>query len=662
MLNACPRMSLTPSKSDAMASEHLVSYSIIFEVVTIMYCVRTGLRNFAGARAFRQRRLGSILLFVVLAGVTRAMPAVAQGGPEAPPAGGGGPAGGGSETPAVTGGAPTVQPAPVGGGPDILPLVPGGGFGFANPLNPPGTIGNAAPAVPAAALTNPLGLAPLGFGVVPLQANDLTAPAYLIRPYVSVSETFTDNVHAASSPRDAAAYTNIAPGVSISADTPRLQAVLSGNLNTALYIPSSTDLNQVYGSLYASGFGTIVPDALFVNLNSIVTQSTTLPGFGFQNLSRLPTNQQTQVYSNTVSPFFRHSFDGVVDTQLAYTFNSTNYGGNTTVVTSPLGTPTTLASSTFNEGTFIAATGQDFSRTLSRLTLDASNYNTSTTNQNSQFSAFNDLEYRITPQIAALARVGYQSIQYPFSPAATFVGPTWLIGGAVGTYAIGRYGSGPGYFALQYGRQQGVYGFTGSAQYNITPTMLFTANLIQGVSGQSQYLASTIATSTLDPYGSIVDAYTGLPTSFYSPGLGLTNNVYRQHLLNFGVTETIQRDHYSLFGSYSNYQSLTPGTTSIPTKSVGVNLSWGRDIRPDLSGYASLGYYNSSNVITTTTGTPIGSQNNINASLGVNYTFTQNLTGSILYNFYYQDNGATVTGRNAGVVVNWLTLQLTKAF
>jgi hypothetical protein len=554
----------------------------------------------------------------------------------------------------------------------MLPLVPGGGFGFPNPLNPPTTINYAAPAAPAAP-TSLLSLAPLGFGVVPLQANDPNAPAYLITPYASISETLTDNVHAVHAPRDPAAWTNIAPGVSISADTPRLQAVLSGNLNTTLYVPSSTNSNQVYGSLYANGFGTIWPDALFINLNSAVTQSTTLPGFGFQNLSRLPTNQQTQVYSTTVSPFFRHSFDGVVDTQLAYTFSSTNYGGNTTVVTTPLGTPTaplgtpttplgtptTLASSTSNEGTFIAATGQDFSRTLARLTLDASNYNSGATNQNSQYSAFNDLEYRITPQIAALARVGYQSLQYPFVPAATFVGPTWLIGGAIGTYAFGRYGSGPGYFALQYGRQQGVYGFTGSAQYNITPTMNFTASLVQGVSGQSQNLASSIASSTLDPYGSIVDSYTGLPTAFYTPGLGLTNNVYRQHLLNFGVTDTIQRDHYSLYGTYSNYQSLTPPITA-PTKSYGLNLGWSRDIKPDLNGYASLGYYNSSNVVTTTTGAPIGTQNNINASLGVNYTLARNLTGSILYNLSYQTNGATTTGRN--VVINWLTFQLSKTF
>ena len=232
---------------------------------------------------------------------------------------------------------------------------------------------------------------------------------------------------------------------------------------------------------------------------------------------------------------------------------------------------------------------QDFSRTLSRLTIDVSEFNSNSTNQNSQFSAFNDLEYRIKPQLAALARVGYQNIRYPFSPAATFTGPTWLIGGAIGTYAIGSYGSGPGYLALQYGRQQGVYGFTGSAQYNITPTMNFTASLVQGVSGQAQYLQNTLASSSLDPFGSIVDEYSGLPTAFYSPGLGLTNNVYRQHLLNFGITETIARDRYSLFGTVSNQQSLTPPITA-PTKSYGINLGWYRDIRPDLNGSASLGF------------------------------------------------------------------------
>jgi hypothetical protein len=632
-----------------------------------MRCARASPRNFTAARAFRRWHLGLTFFLLLLGSITRAIPAAAQGGPETLPGAGGGPAAGGPETPTVTGGAPAVQPALPGGGPDILPLVPGGGFGFPNPLNPPTATNNAAPPVATIAPTSPLGLSPLGFGVVPLQANDPTAPAYLIRSYASISETLTDNVNYVHAPRDAAAYTNLAPGLSISADTPRLQAVLSGNLNTAFYIPSSSNLDQVYGSLYASGFGTVVPDALFVDLTSVVTQSTPLPGFGFQNLSRLPTNQQTQVYSTTVSPFFRHSFDGLVDTQLQYTFNSTTFGGNTRVVATPLSTPTNLASSISNEGTFIAATGQNFSRTLARLTLDASNFDSGSTNQSSQLSGFTDLEYRIAPQAAALARIGYQSIQFPFAPAATFVGPTWLVGGAIGTYGSGP--GGPGYFSLEYGRQQGVLGFTGSARYNITPTMLFTASLVQGLGSPGQDIGSTLATSTLDPNGSIVDEYSGLPVAFYSPGVGLTNNPYRQHLLNFGVTDAIGLNNYSLYGYLANQQSLTPLTsapttvTSAPTKSIGVNFTWTRNVRPDLNGYASLGYFNSSNLITTTGGAPASSLNTITAYLGVNYSFAQNLTGSILYSFSYQSNGGGgAVGRSTDVVVNQLTFQLSKTF
>jgi len=595
--------------------------------------------------AFRLWHSGlTLLLLLVAFGMTR-MPAMAQEG----------------EAPAAAAG---NQAAPALPGADVLPLPPGGGFGFPNPLNPPNAINPAAPPLAAGAPAGALGLAAPGIGVVPLQANDPNAPAILIQPTASVTQTFTDNINFVHSPRKPGAYTTLSPGVSISADTPRLQAVFSGSLNGTFYVPTS-NLNQVTGSLYGSAFGTVIPDALFVDARSLVTQSTTLPGFGFQNLSQLPSNQQTQVYSNTISPYLRKSFDGLVDSELRYTFGQQNFGGNTTVLgpatpatPTTLLAPTNLSSSILNEGTFIAATGSDFRRTLSRLTIDASDYKASSTSQNKQFSAFDDLEYRIAPQVAALARAGYQNIQYPFAPAATFVGATWLIGGRVGTY-----GPDPAYFSLEYGRQQGVYGFTGSARYNITPTMLFTANLVQGVSSPGQYLQSTLETSTLDGYGAIVDEFSGLPAAFYSPGIGLTNGVYKQHLLSMGITETIGPNHYSVYASYANQQSLTPPTTAAPTKSYGINFSYSRDIRPDLTGYASLGYVNSANVITSTTATPINSSNQVTGYLGLNYLLGQTLTGSVYYSLSYFTNGAgTAIGRTGDVVVNSLTFALSKSF
>jgi hypothetical protein len=560
-------------------------------------------------------------------------------------------------------GAAAAQPLPPGvAAPETLPPPPGGGIGFPNPVAPPYAVSNQ---IPTLAAPPTLRLLPPA-GVVPLQAYDPNAPAILIQPRASLGELFTDNVNYVHSPRTFAAITTLGAGAAISADTPRLQAVATGQANGSVYLPANlSGLNQVYGSLYANGLGTIVPDALFVDFQNVITQSTTQPGFGFQNLSNLPRSQQTQQYITNVSPYFRKSFDGVLDTELRYRFSSSNYGGNTTVVTAPafLGR-NTLSSSILNEGTFIAATGQDFERVLLRFTADASEFNSSSTSQNSQVSAYNDFEYRFTPTIAALGRAGYQNIRFPFSPEATSAGATWLIGGRLGTLDPVQ----PAFVSLEYGKQQGVYGFTGSARANITPTMLLTASLVQGIAAQGQLFQSNLATSTLSPSGAIVDQFSGLPTAFYSPGLGLTNNVYRQHLFNVGLIDTIGPNSYSLYGLYYEQQSLTPPVTA-PTKSAGVNFAYNRDVRPDLSGYASLGFVNTTNsptvFLSSTAGNVTSSGSNFNtvtASLGLNYVLGRTLTGSLLYTFTYQSNGSNFGGVRGDVVVNQLQLILSKTF
>jgi uncharacterized protein (PEP-CTERM system associated) len=586
-----------------------------------------------------------------------AAPAAAQvpeSGPQNPPSGEGaaGPA------PGTVGPAGTAPGLP-GFAPDTLPPPPGGGFGFPNPASPPYSVNSQTPT-----LVSPqtLRLGTPGAGVVPLQAYDPSAPALLIRPTAFASEIFTDNVNFTHSPRRFGGITNLGAGLSLSADTPRLQAVATGQVNGSIYLPSTnSNLNQIFGNLYASGLATVVPDALFVDLQSIVTQSSTLPGFGFQNLSTVPSNLQTQQYITNVSPYIRKSFDGLVDTELRYRFGSVNYGGNTNLVAAPGVTGlTNLSSAISNEGTFIVATGEDFQRALARFTADASEYTSTSTAQNTQVSAFSDLEYRFTPTIAALGRAGYQNLRYPLSPAATFAGATWLVGGRLGTAGPDQ----PAYISLQYGKQQGVYGFTGAAQVNITPTMLFTASLVQGIASQGQLFQSNLANSTLSPTGAIVNQFSGLPTAFYSPGLGLSNNVYRQHLFNAGVSDTIGINTYSLYGFYYEQQSLTPPITA-PTKSLGINFGYGRDIRPDLNGFASLGYVNSVNspTLTTTLVSSTTNNNTVNASVGVNYLLSRSLTGSIIYTFYYQSNATFFTaGRNGDVFANQLQLTLSKTF
>ena len=598
------------------------------------------------------------LWLLLFPGTTAAIPAAAQtseGG--APSSSGAGPEAG----PAVTGGG--ALPAPVlPGVPDTLPPPSIGGFGFPSPAAPPYSVNNQVPTL----ISPPtLQLQPYA-GVVPLQAYDPNAPAVLIRPSLFLGETLTDNVNYVHSPRTFAAITQPGVGVSASVDTPRLQAVATGQGSGSLYLPSSNStLNQIYGDLYANAHGTIYPDLFYVDAQSSITQSTTLPGFGFQNLSTLPRNQQTQQFITNISPYLIKSFGSVADTELRYTFSSSNYGGNTAVTSSPL-VPglNNLASTTINEGTFIAVTGQDFQNTVVRFTADAAELNGSFANQSTQVSAYNDFQYNFTPTIAALGRAGYQNLRYPGSPAATFAGATWQAGGRIGTVGPDQ----PAYVALLYGRQQGSYGLTGSSQVNITPTLVFSANAVQGVSSQGQLFSSNLATSTLSPSGGIVNQSTGLPTALSSPGLGISNNVYRQHLFTAGLSDSLPPNYYSLYGSYTEQQSLTTGV-GVPTKSFGVNFTYSRDVRPDVSGYATVGFLNSVNSPTIVPGTTTVNFNQItnfetiNATLGLNYVLARAVTASIVYTFSYNTNGTVLAGgRNGDVFANQLQFLLSKTF
>ena len=189
------------------------------------------------------------------------------------------------------------------------------------------------------------------------------------------------------------------------------------------------------------------------------------------------------------------------------------------------------------------------------------------------------------------------------------------------------------------------------------------------MSSQGQFFSSNLANSTLSPSGGIVNQSTGLPIALSSPGLGISNNVYRQHLFTAGLTDSLPPNSYSLYGSYAEQQSLSTGA-GVPTKSLGVNFTYSRDVRPDVSGYASVGFLNSVNsptVVPGTTTTVNFSQttnfNNINATLGLNYVLARALTASIVYTFSYNTNGTVLAGgRNGDVFANQLQLLLSKTF
>ena len=548
---------------------------------------------------------------------------------------------------------------------DVLPALPQSGFGVANPLNPPSPVG---PTGLATALAGPsLRLPHPGTGIAPLQQNDPTAPAILIRPFVGLTETLTDNARQTPQ-RTADLETQIAPGLSVSADTPRLQGVLGGSFEYDKYA-IATDQDRHFINLYGNGTAIVLPDTLFADAQASISQASQLGGVGFAPVSQLPSASQSQIYSLNASPYLRKSYDGLIDGELRYRYSLVHSGNPaTTLIVSPgLPAATNLADSMSHEGTLTVATGRDFQRLQSRLTLDASELESGAPIANTRLTAYDDVQYRIIDAIAALGRIGYEDINYPSTPGASTVGPAWQIGSRV------DFGPDGDYAVLRYGKQERIYGLSGALRLQITPSMVVTASASRGLSSEQEDIANTLSSSSLEPSGALVDQL-GLPTALVNPEFSLANGVFREKTYRLGVTETIDVNTFSLFASYDQRSTLAT-TLGVPpppaSKAISVNFGWTRDIRPGLSASFSVGYGTVSNLNVATASNPtnvttIGNTSTANGALAVNYVFNETLTGSVAYTAVYQTGAPTVTGGNTittgNILTNRLSFILSKTF
>jgi uncharacterized protein (PEP-CTERM system associated) len=550
----------------------------------------------------------------------------------------------------VVGGAPDISSTP-----DSLPPLPSSGYGIGGALSPANAVNPdliAAPQAPSSRLGAP------GTGVTTLQQADPRAPAYLIRPRISVTETLTDNARQTPTNRTADFDTRLSPGLSVSADTPRLQGILTGSLDFDKFA-FATDQDHRSLTLYGSGFVTAIPDMLFVDLKSSISQASRTGAAGFSSVSQLPKSDQVPVLTSSVSPYLRQSYKGLVDSELRYRFATSSSSGGvlgSAVTTAPaLRTASALSDTSVNEGTLTVATGRDFERLLSRLTIDASQTESSSVAANSRVTGYDDLEYRFAPGMAALGRLGYESIHYPLAPAATTVGVAWQVGGRL------NFGSDTDYAIIHYGKQEGAYGFSGAARYQITPATLLTAAAAQGLGSQQDQVTNTLTQSSLDPYGRIVDQY-NLPTAFVNPNFAIQNDVFRSKNYRVEVTTAIGVNRLSLFGTYDRRKSLSIATP--PSTAVGLHFGWARDIRPDLTANLAAGFTNTENLTVTpatnvpTVSTLIRSTSTMTADLSLHYLFNETLTGSVAYSLIYQTGGPSISNANVVTVGDILTNRL----
>jgi uncharacterized protein (PEP-CTERM system associated) len=147
---------------------------------------------------------------------------------------------------------------------------------------------------------------------------------FKVVPSVSVSETWTDNVNLA--PEGQAQHefiTALAPGLSISENTQRLQFALDYHIRKYLYSnKEAANLNGSSRDLQARLNARVIEDLLFLDANASRSQQA-ISAFGPQSSDNTYTRtNRTEVSNWSVSPYLRRRIGSVADLQVRYTRDS----------------------------------------------------------------------------------------------------------------------------------------------------------------------------------------------------------------------------------------------------------------------------------------------------------------------------------------------------
>lgn len=155
--------------------------------------------------------------------------------------------------------------------------------------------------------------------------GDGTGRAFSIKPRISLSETWSDNVSLVRNPngtKESGFITELAPGVHIDARTARLKAYFDYTLRGQFYTTPpgySRTQNQL------NTFGTLeaVSEWLFLDFSGVIAQQA-ISAFGTQSpgTSNINSNS-TETSTYRVSPYIRGQLAGLADYLLRYNYSTT---------------------------------------------------------------------------------------------------------------------------------------------------------------------------------------------------------------------------------------------------------------------------------------------------------------------------------------------------
>jgi hypothetical protein len=475
-----------------------------------------------------------------------------------------------------------------------------------------------------------------------------------ITPRVSLAETWIDNVNLEMPGMEESDYvTEITPGINVTSRSRRLNLTFDYQLQNLLYARDS-DLNDTYQQMQANADAVLIENALFVEASASMRQQ------NISNQDRIAidniavSGNRSDISSLSVSPYWRHSFAGLVDTELRYRYQMVDI-------------QTGASDGEQNEIYANVRSGRKFTRLTWNIDYLKSEGNRSDVSDVNYSDLDGTLRYRLTRKYSLLVDAGYAESDfvttrdlrngsyfaaglgwYPsrrFSLEVTAGGrervsvvwnPT-LRTSAVINYRNQDVGRNPGSnlsVDVRHRTRRSTWGFDYSEEVETTQSQQF----------------GLFPFYQLDDQGNIiVDLFTGEPLINEDFFLSITDDVFMRKRARFNVGYVTGKSNirFSIFSESREFE-----TSPDNEEGVGVNASWiwrfAPRTRSELSGSWRRDQFDTSS-----------SESDFwNVRLGIKRRIGPRTNGSIDYTHYQRD---VVAGTNE-YRVNQLSVRLDTRF
>ncbi len=144
-------------------------------------------------------------------------------------------------------------------------------------------------------------------------------------PSVMLKESYSDNILLAPKGQEQGDFVSeISPAFSLQTKSSHFTANVDYTLQNLLYLKDS-NRNQSFNQLSANSKAELVDDYLFFDINANHRQRIVNADQPIANNNIAITSNRTNVSSYNLSPYFQHSFRGIMDAALRYSYSNVDY-------------------------------------------------------------------------------------------------------------------------------------------------------------------------------------------------------------------------------------------------------------------------------------------------------------------------------------------------